>query len=186
MKNATASSILQFVRLKLLLIASVCVVLGCGPSASAPSATTVTKVEAAEANREPQPKLPTLKLWIGAQEMVTEIARAPAEHERGMMFRKQMGEQEGMIFIFPQPKRTAFWMKNTLVPLTAAYIGSDGVVLELHDLKPLDETPATAASDKVRYVLEVPEGWFVRHKLGVGALIRTERGSLEEAFFGTR
>ncbi|MST00806.1 MAG: hypothetical protein EXS29_05800, partial [Pedosphaera sp.] len=81
---------------------------------------------------------------------------------------------------------TAFWMKNTLVPLTAAYIGSDGVVLELHDLKPLDKTPATAASDKVRYVLEVPEGWSVRHKLGVGALIRTERGSLEEAFFGTR
>ncbi len=146
----------------------------------------MSKTEAAEAVGKPQPKLPTLKLWIGAQEMTTEIARTPAEHERGMMFRKQMGEQEAMIFIFPQPKRTAFWMKNTLVPLTAAYIGSDGVVLELHDLKPLDETPATAASDKVRYVLEVPQGWFTRHKLGVGALIRTERGSLEETFFGTR
>ncbi len=173
-------------RLQFLILASVWIVLGCSQSTSVPSSATASKVEAAEAVNQPQPKLPTLKLWIGAQEMVTEIARAPAEHERGMMFRKQMGEQEGMIFIFPQPKRTAFWMKNTLVPLTAAYIGSDGVVLELHDLKPLDETPAVAASDKVRYVLEVPQGWFVRHKLGVGALIRTERGSLEETFFGTR
>lgn len=173
-------------RLVFLILVSVCVALGCGKPSSPPTSVAAANVSAAAAVNQPQPKLLTIKLWIGAQELVTEIAGTPAEHERGMMFRKQMGEQEGMIFIFPQPKRTAFWMKNTLVPLTAAYIGSDGVVLELHDLKPFDETPATAASDQVRYVLEVPQGWFARHKLGVGTLIRAERGSLSETFFGTR
>ncbi len=173
-------------RLDFLILAFVFVVLGCDKPSSTPASVAASSAVAAEAINEPQPKLPTLKLWIGAQEMVTEIARTLMEHERGMMFRKQMGEQEGMIFIFPQPKRTAFWMKNTRVPLTAAYIDSNGILLELHELKPFDETPATAASDKVRYVLEVPQGWFVRHKLGVGTIIRTERGSLEETFFGTR
>jgi uncharacterized membrane protein (UPF0127 family) len=170
----------------ILILFCIGVVTGCGRAVSPPTVEMERRAEVVAAEIQAQPKLPTLRLWIGAQELVTEIARTPAEQERGMMLRKQMGENEGMLFIFPEAKRAAFWMKNTTVPLTAAYIGSDGVVLELHDLKPLDETPAQASTDKVRYVLEVPQGWFARHKLGVGAMIRTERGSLGGTFFGTR
>ncbi len=130
-----------------------------------------------------QPRLPTIKLWIGAQEMVGELARTQTEVATGMMYRKQMGENEGMLFVFPRAHRTAFYMRNTLVPLSAAYIDGDGNILEIHDLKPLDETPVEAASDKVQYVLETPQGWFRKNNIGIGTLIRTERGSFPETFF---
>jgi len=130
-----------------------------------------------------QPRLPTIKLWIGAQEMVSELARTQTEIATGMMYRKKMAENEGMLFVFPRPHRTAFYMRNTIIPLSAAYIDGDGTILEIHDLKPLDETPIEAGSDKVQYVLETPQGWFKKNNIGIGTLIRTERGSLPETFF---
>jgi hypothetical protein len=77
-------------------------------------------------------------------------------------------------------------MKNTRVPLTAAYINSEGVILELHDLEPLNETPVEADSGEVQYVLETKQGWFARHKVSTGAVVRTEYGSFPESFFGQR
>jgi hypothetical protein len=73
-------------------------------------------------------------------------------------------------------------MKNTLIPLSVAYIDPEGVILEIHDLQPLDETPVEAATDQVQYVLEMRQGWFARHNLGPGVVIRTERGRLRDAF----
>jgi uncharacterized protein len=130
------------------------------------------------------PKLTTIKLWIGAQEMNTELAVRDAELATGMMYRKEMGTNDGMLFIFGRPHRAAFYMRNTIVPLSAAYIDREGTILEIHDLKPLDETPIEANSDKVQYVLETPQGWFKRNNIGPGTVIRTERGSLQETFFG--
>jgi uncharacterized protein len=130
-----------------------------------------------------QGKLRTIKLWLGAEEMMTEIAASEKEITTGMMFRTEMAENEGMLFILPGAQRASFWMKNTLVPLSCAYIDPDGTILEIHDMKPKDETPIPAKVTNILYVLEVKQGWFERHKIGVGTQIRTERGTLAQTFF---
>ncbi len=132
----------------------------------------------------PQPKLPTVKLWLGAQEMVAEVARTIPQLQTGMMFRESMEENEGMLFLMPFPQRASFYMKNTLIPLSCAYIDSEGEILEIHDMTPKEEAPILAASDRILFVLETNKGWFERNKIGVGTVIRTERGSLEETFLG--
>jgi uncharacterized membrane protein (UPF0127 family) len=176
----------EFVRLGLLLVCLSWFAVGCdktpdtdpGPSASQPGTNhSLPYLDHA------QPRLPTIKLWIGAQEMVTEIARQQVEVNTGMMHRKQMGENDGMLFVMPYPHRTSFYMRNTLVPLSAAYIDPEGTIVEIHDLKPLDETPVEAQSDKIQYVLETPQGWFKKNNIGPGTLIRTEKGSLEQTFW---
>ena len=134
-----------------------------------------------------QPKLQTLKLYVGAETVNAELAMTQLQVSTGMMFRKEMAESDGMLFVFARPHRTAFYMKNTTVPLTAAYIDGDGVILELHDLQPLNETPVEAGTDKVQYVLEMKQGWFKRHNISPGAVLTTERGRFKETFrFGAQ
>jgi uncharacterized membrane protein (UPF0127 family)/predicted small lipoprotein YifL len=128
------------------------------------------------------PRLPTLKLWLGNQEITAEVALTLTEIATGMMFRTNLADNEGMLFVFNVPHRAAFYMKNTYLPLSAAYIDPEGIILEIHDLQPLDETPVEARSDQVQYVLEMRQGWFDRHGIGPGALVRTELGSLREVF----
>src|SRR5262249_5793958 len=91
-----------------------------------------------------QPKLPTLKLWLGAHELSAEAALTEIQQATGMMYRKEMGENEAMLFAFGRAHQAAFYMKNTYVPLSGAYIDSEGTILEIHDMKPLDETPIVA------------------------------------------
>ncbi len=129
-----------------------------------------------------QPKLQTLKLYVGAETVTAELAMTQIQVATGMMFRKDMAENDGMLFVFARPHRTSFYMKNTTVPLTAAYIDSEGTILELHDLKPLEETPVEAASDKIQYVLEMKQGWFKRHNISPGAVMTTERGRFKQTF----
>lgn len=130
-----------------------------------------------------QPKLRTMKLWLGPKELNAELAITETEIATGMMFRDKMEENEGMLFIFGRPHRTSFYMKNTYVPLSCAYIDAQGAILEIHDLKPLDEKPVYAKSEQVQYVLEVKQGWFERNGVAVGTVIRTEHGSLADTFF---
>ena len=145
----------------------------------------------AEAPRDPnqlyldhaQPKLRTIRLWIGAKEMTAEIAATVTEISTGMMFRKEIGENEGMLFVFGRPHQAAFYMRNTVVPLSAAYIDPNGAILEVRELKPLDETPVTAKSDQVQFVLETRLGWFETNGIAPGTIIRTEQGTLAETFF---
>ncbi len=131
-----------------------------------------------------QPKLPTMMLWLGAEQLKTELALTQKQEMTGMMFRTNMAENEAMLFVFPEPQQVAFWMKNTLLPLSAAYIDPDGVIQEIHKLKPLDTNSVVAASDQIQFVLETKQGWFKRHNVGIGAVVRTERGSLMQTFFG--
>jgi len=133
---------------------------------------------------KPQARLATLKLWLGKEELIAEIARTPIQIQTGMMFRTNMAENEAMLFILPVQQRASFWMKNTLLPLSCAYIDSEGTILELKDMKPLDETPLVASSDLVQYVLEVNQGWFKRHNVEPGMKIKTEQGTLRQTFFG--
>jgi uncharacterized protein len=131
-----------------------------------------------------QPRLMTIKLWLGPKEVIAEQAVTADQVQTGMMFRKEMGEDEGMIFIFGRPQRASFWMRNTLIPLSCAYIDPAGVILEIHDMKPLDETPIEAGSDQVQYVLEMKQGWFERNHIMPGTVVKTERGSLAQSYFG--
>jgi len=130
-----------------------------------------------------QPKLQTLKLWVGAEELVTEIARTDLQIRTGMMYRTNMLENEAMIFVFPFPRQQSFYMRNCTVPLSAAYIRPDGVIDEIVDLEPGNETGVDSRSSNLQFVLEVPQGWFARHNIQTGAMIRTEKGSLQETFF---
>ncbi len=157
-------------------------VAGCNkPSGAAPPSPAVSVAQAMPT--EAQPKLATIKLWIGPEEMITEMALNEVQERTGMMFRTNMAENEGMIFVLPEPQRANFWMKNTVLPLSAAYIGPDGKILEIHDLQPKDTNPVVAATDNVLFVLETRQGWFKRHNITEGMMINTEKGSLHKVFF---
>ena len=176
------------IRALLLAAAGCCGWAGCGKQATpAPAPAPVPVSAPAVATNQgyatqAQPKLQTIKLWIGAEEMVSELALNGAQQMTGMMFRTNMEENAGMLFVFPVPHRASFWMKNTVLPLSAAYIDPEGVILEIHDLQPQNTNSVTAGSDRVQFVLETSQGWFQRHHVSVGTLIRTERGPLLNSF----
>jgi uncharacterized membrane protein (UPF0127 family) len=129
-----------------------------------------------------QPRLQTIHLWLGSEDLVTELALSPEQEQTGMMFRTNMPENTGMLFILPGPQQASFWMKNCPMPLSAAYIDPEGSILEIHDLQPQNTNDVVATAHNVLYVLEVNQGWFQRHHIGPGTLVRTEFGSLPESF----
>jgi len=168
----------------------VCLVLGllvggAGCHRSGPEVPASTNVEWAPLNHA-QPRLPTLRLFLGGQILVTEVARTPQQVATGMMFREGLDENEAMLFVFARPQQTSFYMRNTRVPLSCAYLDAAGTILEIHDLQPLNETPVEAATDQVQFVLETRQGWFKRHQIGVGAVLRGEGRSLSDACFPSR
>lgn len=110
----------------------------------------------------PQPRLPTITLTIGQEKLATEVADEPAERNTGMMFRKTMADGEAMLFVMDEAAPVSFWMRNTLVPLSIAYINSVGVIMEIHDLQPLDETAISSTFENIGYAIEVPQGYFSR------------------------
>lgn len=144
---------------------------------------TVEEAGLPPAPTKPQPKLPTLKLFIGTNELTAEIASRLHEITTGMMWRTNMAEMEGMLFVFPEPDFRSFWMRNTLLPLSCAYIDPQGVILELHDMKPRDLTGIKSSSNQIQYVLEVNQGWFQRHDVSLGMTVTTAHGSLSKTFF---
>jgi uncharacterized membrane protein (UPF0127 family) len=133
-----------------------------------------------------QPKLQTMKLYIGSQEMTAELALTTQQIRTGMMFRTSMDENGGMLFALPYTERASFWMKHCPYPLSAAYIDPEGIIQEIHDLEPFNTNAVVAASDNIRFVLETPRGWFEKHNIKPGVLIATERGPLLKTFFPNR
>ena len=130
-----------------------------------------------------QTKLPTIRLWLGPAEVSAEMALSPEQVETGMMFRTNLDENAGMIFVFGRPSQVSFWMKNCTVPLSAGYIDPQGELREIRDLEPQNTNSVVAQSDNIQYVLEVNQGWFKRHQVEPGTFVRTERGTLRETFF---
>jgi hypothetical protein len=133
-----------------------------------------------------QPKLPTMKIYLGAETLDAEKALTQREVMTGMMFRTNIQEADSMLFVFPQPFRVAFWMKNCPESISAAYIDPGGVIQEIHHLEKNDTNSVVAATDNIQFVLETKEGWFARHHIGIGTVIRTEKGSLQQTFFPNR
>jgi len=133
-----------------------------------------------------QPKLPVVKLRLDDLELIAEIAREQVEINTGMMFRTNMLDNEAMLFVFPGPDSKNFYMRNCVVALSAAYIAPDGSIVEIVDLQPGDERGVQSQSNNIQFVLEVRQGWFQRHNVSPGTVIRTERGSLLQTFFPRR
>jgi len=101
----------------------------------------------------------------------SEIARTEEERARGLMFRQNLPDGEGMLFIFEMDQVLSFWMKNTYIPLSIAYIAYDGRIIDIKDMYPHDETPVRS-SRSVRYALEVPQNWFSRAGIREGDIVK--------------
>jgi uncharacterized membrane protein (UPF0127 family) len=166
-------------RFPILLLASV-LAGGCGQSAQPAAAPAMDPGLPTAA----QPRLETIKLWIGSEAMTTEEALSPMQQETGMMFRTNMGENEGMIFVLDHPEQASFWMMNCVLPLSAAYMDADGRILEIHDLQPHDTNAVLSATDNIEFVLETPQGWFQRHNIKTGTMVASEKGPLKKVFLG--
>ncbi len=119
------------------------------------------------ADQRPQLELPRLTLSAGMHLIQAQLAATPEQRSTGLMFRTEMPANEGMLFVFEQASQQCFWMKNTLIPLTAAFVADDGTLVNLVDMKPqsLDSHCSTAP---VRYVLEMNQGWFAKRGIKAG------------------
>ena len=116
----------------------------------------------------PQLDLPRARLMAGIHQVTVQVAQSPEQRSTGLMFRKEMPQGEGMLFVFDQPSQQCFWMKNTLLPLTAAFVSDDGSIVNLIDMKP-QSTDSHCSAKPVRYVLEMNQGWFAKKGIKAGA-----------------
>ena len=120
--------------------------------------------------QQPQMNLPRVTLQAGMYQIDTQLAQTPDQRSVGLMWRREMPLHEGMLFVFEQPATQCFWMMNTLIPLTAAFVTDDGTILNLADMQP--QTTQSHCSDKpVRFVLEMNQGWFAKRGLKPGMRI---------------
>ena len=116
-------------------------------------------------------KLPSIRLNAGIHNIQAEVAKTPDERSTGLMFRTSMGANDGMLFAFEQAGQQCFWMKNTLLPLSVAFVADDGSIVNIEDMKP--QTLDSHCSTKpVRFVLEMNEGWFAKRGIKPGARLR--------------
>ncbi len=119
-----------------------------------------------------QVTLPSVTLSIGGKAVTAEVADDAQERGMGLMFRERLARNAGMLFVMPKPERASFWMKNTTLPLSVAYINPAGVILEIHDLQPLDEKPVPSVFPNIAYALEMEQGWFSENGILAGDRIQ--------------
>lgn len=114
--------------------------------------------------------LPTTRVAVGDTVISIEIADEQEERAVGLMYRTSLAPDTGMVFVYPDEQRRSFWMKNTLVPLSIAYIDHTGVIVQIADMQPLDTRPVRSTAPAM-YALEMPLGWFAEHGIAVGQAI---------------
>ncbi len=122
------------------------------------------------AQDEPQMDLKRTALGAGMHRIDAQLALTPEQRQIGLMWRKSMPAHEGMLFVFDQPSQQCFWMKNTLLPLTAAFVADDGTIVNLVDMQPQTLNPH-CSTKPVRYVLEMNLGWFAKKNIKAGSKI---------------
>lgn len=125
---------------------------------------------AAQAQDAPQ-KLDMVQLRAGMHLIQAQLARTPDERSIGLMFRPSMPANEGMLFAFEQPGQQCFWMKNTLLPLSAAFVADDGSIVNIEDMKP-QTLDSHCSAKPVRFVLEMNQGWFAKRGLKAGSKLQ--------------
>jgi uncharacterized membrane protein (UPF0127 family) len=115
----------------------------------------------------PQPPLPTTRLQAGMHVIEAEVADTDTTRAIGLMARQSMAEQRGMLFVFERAGKQCFWMQNTLLPLSIAFIADDGAIVNIADMKPMT-TDSHCSAKPVRFALEMNQGWFARRGIGAG------------------
>ncbi len=119
--------------------------------------------------------LPKVEVIIGGQTFRVEVARTDEQRQKGLMHRRSLGEREGMLFVFPADDYLSFWMKNTLVPLSIAFLNAEGRIVQIEDMQPLS-LQTHRARRLARYALEVPQGTFRRLGVAEGELLQFPGG----------
>jgi uncharacterized membrane protein (UPF0127 family) len=112
-----------------------------------------------------------VNLTAGMHVIHAELAARPEHRARGLMFREQLGPNEGMLFIFDDTAIQCMWMRNTLIPLSVAFIADDGTIVNIEDMAPKTED-SHCGSKRLRYALEMSEGWFAKRGLKAGTVIK--------------
>ncbi len=115
---------------------------------------------------------------VGDQVVQMQVAALPNEMQKGLMFVKAMGENDGMVFVFDAPQPMGFWMRNTLIPLDIGYLDADGTLQEIYPMYPHDERSVRSVA-KRQLALEMNQGWYARHGVKPGA--KLEMKALVEA-----
>jgi uncharacterized membrane protein (UPF0127 family) len=109
----------------------------------------------------------TSQVKVGPHPLKVELALTDAQREQGLMFRRTLGRNDGMLFVFAEPAYHAMWMKNTLIPLSVAFLDADGVILNVLDMEP-QTLDSHAAAGPARYAIETNKGWFAEKKVKAG------------------
>jgi uncharacterized protein len=122
------------------------------------------------AQQAPQPTLRTTKLTAGIHVITAEIASTPLSRMIGLMMRERLAPNHGMVFVFEDKSQHCFWMRNTLIPLSIAFIDDDGTVVSIADMTPKSEA-STCPQRPVRYALEMDQGWFAKRGVTAGKKI---------------
>ena len=124
-------------------------------------------------SQEAPQRLAAITLNAGIHNIRAEVARTPEQRAIGLMHRREMPVNDGMLFVFDQPAQQCFWMKNTLLPLSIAFLTDDGTVVNIADMKP-QALDAHCSARPVRYALEMNQGWFARRGIQPGTRLQGE------------
>jgi hypothetical protein len=127
----------------------------------------LTTLPAVAQQSQPQ-RLETVTLNAGMHNIRAEVALTPEQRATGLMYRREMAAHEGMLFVFEQAAPQCFWMKNTLLPLSIAFLADDGTVVNIADMKP-QTLDSHCSAKPVRYALEMNQGWFAKRGIQAGA-----------------
>lgn len=119
---------------------------------------------------EPASEFPVIDLKIGKHAVKAELAKTEDQRTKGLMFRKRLDKNSGMMFDFGAPAKVCMWMKNTYIPLSVAFIDQDGIIVNIEDMEPLT-THSHCSNGWVGYALEMNQGWFAARKIGPGSKI---------------
>ena len=117
-------------------------------------------------------------VFEGGDSLALEVADSAHERQRGLMYRQELPEGWGMLFVFERPQALSFWMKNTYAPLSIAFLEDDGTIVNIRRMRPLDTTTRHRSRKPVRFALEVPQGWFREHDVRPGQRVQLLRKQL--------
>lgn len=119
----------------------------------------------------PQTGLAVITLDLAGKTLLAEVADTPQTEQIGLMFRESLPENSGMLFVYRQPQQMGFWMKNTSIPLSIAFMDAAGTIQEIHDMQPFDEKGIRTTRSDLLYALEMNQGWFKNHAITPGTKV---------------
>lgn len=150
---------------------------GCDSSKDSATAVTAAAQQADDTSARrgtPLPAQTYFPLQLGDKEIRVQLALTDAERGRGLMGRKALDTDHGMLFVFEQPSRQSFWMANTPLPLDIGYFDAAGILREVYPLYPFDRTSVVSRRSDIRYALEMTQGWFAQNGIRPGAALDLE------------